>query len=89
MAHRFWEILCTPVLVNNFCRRRFTVVTRLFKIIQILNPQNCLQTDAYFNLVTFKFYSGRNLGQIEVRQCLVSFSAESVVFQFAVQKYED
>jgi len=36
-----------------------------------------------------KFYSGRNQGQIEVRECLLSFGAESFAFQFAIQKYED
>jgi hypothetical protein len=27
--------------------------------------------------------------QIEVRECLISFSAESFVFQFAIRNYED
>jgi hypothetical protein len=36
-----------------------------------------------------KFYSGRNSEQIEVRECLLSFGAESFVFQFAIQKYKD
>jgi hypothetical protein len=35
-----------------------------------------------------KLYSGRNLEQIEVRQCLLSFGAEYFVFQFAIQKYK-
>jgi len=33
--------------------------------------------------------SGRNLEQVEVRECLLSFSAESFVSQFAIQKYKD
>ena len=36
-----------------------------------------------------KFYSGRNYGQIEVRECLLTFGAESFVFQVAIQKYKD
>jgi hypothetical protein len=36
-----------------------------------------------------KFYSGRNKEQIEVRECLISFGAESFVFQFAIQKFKD
>ena len=36
-----------------------------------------------------KFYSGRNLEQIEVRKCLLSFGAESFVFQVAIQKLKD
>jgi hypothetical protein len=36
-----------------------------------------------------KFYSGRNEEQIEVRECLLSFGAESVVFQVAIQKLKD
>jgi hypothetical protein len=35
-----------------------------------------------------KFCSGRSSEQIEVRQCLLSFGAESFVFQFAVQKIQ-
>jgi len=27
--------------------------------------------------------------QIEVRECLLSFGAESFVFQFAIQKFKD
>jgi hypothetical protein len=34
------------------------------------------------------FYSGRDYEQIEVRECLLSFSAESLVL-FAIQKYKD
>ena len=30
-----------------------------------------------------------NSQHIEVRECLLSFSAECFVFQFAIQKYED
>jgi hypothetical protein len=30
-----------------------------------------------------KFYSGRNKEQFEIRECLLSFGAESFVFQFA------
>jgi hypothetical protein len=38
---------------------------------------------------TEKFYSERNPEQIEVMECLLSFGAESFVFQFDAQKYED
>ena len=31
----------------------------------------------------------RKLEQIEVRECLLSFGAESFVFQFAIQKLKD
>jgi hypothetical protein len=41
------------------------------------------------NLNKSKFYSGINEEQIEVRQCLLSFGAETFVFQFAIQKYKD
>jgi len=41
------------------------------------------------NLNKSKFYSGRNSEQIEVRECLLSFGAESFVLQFAIQKYKD
>ena len=40
----------------------------------------------------FRFVSPcieRNQEQIEVRECLLSFSAESVVFQIAIQKLKD
>ena len=36
-----------------------------------------------------KFYSRRNSEQNEVRECLLSFGAESFVFQFAIQKFKD
>ena len=36
-----------------------------------------------------KFYCQRNSEQIEVRKCLLSFGAESFVFQFAVQEIKD
>jgi hypothetical protein len=36
-----------------------------------------------------KFYSGRNEEQIKVRECLLSFCAESFVFQLAIQKFKD
>jgi hypothetical protein len=36
-----------------------------------------------------KFYSGRNYEQIEVRECLLSFGAESSVFQCAIQKFKN
>jgi len=36
-----------------------------------------------------KFYSGRNKEQIEFRKCLLSFGAESFVFQVAIQKFKD
>jgi len=41
------------------------------------------------NLNKSKFYSGRNEEQIEVRECLLSFGAESFVFQSAIQKFKD
>jgi len=34
-------------------------------------------------------YSRRNYEQIEVRECLLLFSAESFVFEFAIQKVKD
>jgi len=37
------------------------------------------------NLNKSKFYSGRD----EQIECLLSFSAESFAFKFAMQKYED
>jgi hypothetical protein len=40
-------------------------------------------------IIKSKFHSRRNEEQIEVRECLLSFSAESSVFQFATQKYKD
>jgi len=36
-----------------------------------------------------KFYSGRNKEQTEIRKCLLSFGAESFVFQVAVQEIKD
>jgi membrane protein insertase Oxa1/YidC/SpoIIIJ len=39
------------------------------------------------NVNKSKFYSGRNSEQIEVRECLLLFGAESDVFQFAIQKF--
>jgi hypothetical protein len=41
------------------------------------------------NLNKSKLYSGRIKEHTEVRKCLLSFGAESVVFHFAVQKYKD
>ena len=41
------------------------------------------------NLNKLKFYSGGNREQIEVRECLLSFTAVSYVFQFAIQKFKD
>jgi hypothetical protein len=34
-----------------------------------------------------KFYSGRNYEQIDVRELLLSFDAESFLSPFAIQKY--
>jgi len=34
-------------------------------------------------------YSPTNQEQIEIRQCLLSFVAESLVFKFSIQKLED
>ena len=42
-----------------------------------------------YNLNESKFYSGRNYEQIEVRECLLSLSAEPFVIQFAIQKFKD
>jgi len=39
----------------------------------------------YLGRTRSKFYSGRNWEQTEVRECLLSFGAESFVFQFAIQ----
>jgi hypothetical protein len=36
-----------------------------------------------------KFHAGRNEEQIEVRECLLLFGAESFVFQVAIQKLKD
>jgi hypothetical protein len=36
-----------------------------------------------------KFHSGRNYEQIEVRECLLAFGAESFVFQCAIHKYKN
>jgi ubiquinone biosynthesis protein COQ9 len=36
------------------------------------------------NLNESKYCSGRNYEQIEVRECLLSFGAECLVFQFAI-----
>jgi hypothetical protein len=36
-----------------------------------------------------KFYSGKNLELIEIRECLLSFGAESFVFQCAIQKFKN
>jgi hypothetical protein len=36
-----------------------------------------------------KHYSEQNQEQIEVRECLLSFGTESVVFQIAIQKLKD
>ena len=35
------------------------------------------------------FYSGKNLEQIEVKECLLPFSTESLAVQFAIKKYKD
>ena len=32
---------------------------------------------------------GRNEEQIEVRECLLTFGAGSLVFEFAIQKFKD
>jgi len=40
------------------------------------------------NLNKSKLYVGRYSEQIEVRECLLSFGAESFGFQFAIQKFE-
>jgi len=35
------------------------------------------------------FREGRNEELIQVRECMLSFGAESFVFQFVTQKYKD
>jgi len=72
------------------------------KVAQLLRSAACLHTNqsrSYLNHLVFqisgnnldksKFYSRRNLEQTEVRECLLSFNAESFVFHFAIQKYKD
>jgi hypothetical protein len=39
-----------------------------------------------YNINKLKFNSGRNQEQTEVRECLLSFGAESFIFQFAIRK---
>jgi len=39
----------------------------------------------YLGRAFTKFYSGRNEEQAVIRECLLSFGAESFVFQVAVQ----
>jgi hypothetical protein len=41
------------------------------------------------NLNKSEYYLGRIYEQIEVRECLLSFSAESSVFQFVIQKFKN
>jgi len=36
-----------------------------------------------------KILFGRNHEQVDVRECLLSFGAESFVFQLAIQKFKD
>jgi hypothetical protein len=54
----------------------------------ILHPQQgeSLKTT---NLNESKFRSGRKYEQTEVRECLLTFGAESFVFQFAIEKYKE
>jgi hypothetical protein len=46
----------------------------------------CYET---FNPNQSKFHLRRNEELIEVSECLLSFGAESFVFQFAIQKFQD
>ena len=39
--------------------------------------------------LTNLFYPGRNKEKTEVRECLLSFTAEAFVFQFAIQKFKN
>jgi hypothetical protein len=49
-----------------------------------------INNNSFENLEEFKyFYSQRNFEQIEGRECLLSFGAESFVFQFAIHKFKD
>jgi len=41
------------------------------------------------NRNTTNFFLGRNEEQIEFRECLLSFGAESFYFQFAIRKLKD
>ena len=36
-----------------------------------------------------KFYSGINEEETEVRECLLSYGAESFVFQFVIEKFKN
>jgi hypothetical protein len=40
-------------------------------------------------VIPFRLEVGANFPEIEVRESLLSFGAESFVFQFALQRYEN
>jgi hypothetical protein len=77
-------------------KTKYTVVSRD----QNAGRSHNMKTDSSFfgggrftifdnNLNESKFYSGRNYGHIEIRECLLSFGAESFFVHFAFQKYID
>jgi hypothetical protein len=41
------------------------------------------------NLNESKFYTGRNYEETKIKECFLSFGAESFVIQFAIQRYKD
>jgi hypothetical protein len=60
-----------------------------------VNSQFKIDSSSFEMMEEFKCL-GTNLNQnsiqeesIEVRECLLSFSADSFVFQFVIQKFED
>ena len=57
-------------------------VNTLFMLLAVINTE-------FLDVNRSKFYSGRNLEQIEVRECLLLFGAESFVLQVAIQKLKD
>ena len=59
------------------------------RIHNIKIDNNSFERVEEFKYLGTKFYSEINKEQSEVRECLLLFSAESFVFQFAVQKFKD
>jgi len=54
----------------------------------IVPLKGCNSSNIWEQPKQIKFYLGRNKEQIEVRECLLLFGAESFVFQFAIQKFK-
>ena len=52
-------------------------------------PEGLIVTILGNNINKSKSYLGRNYEQIEFWECLLSFGAESFVFQFVIQKFKD